>query len=121
MLRKLKSLGIDSTSVAWFHSYLFSRCQKAVIGQAISATRKVTVGVPRGSILGPISLTIYINGLSSVLQNGTVTLFIDDTAQYCFSNLASRLPSYLNHDLERLAQWLHGRKLTLNVTVHIKN
>ena len=32
MLRKLKTIGVTRTALAWFDSYLSSRCYKTVIG-----------------------------------------------------------------------------------------
>ena len=87
-----------------------------MIGQASSTSRKVSVGVPQGSILGPLLFAIYINDLPKVLRNTTVTLFADDTALYCSSQSARDLQTMLNQDLDRLAQWLYKHKLTLNVS-----
>ena len=116
LLGKLKSLGLSSKNLEWFHSYLSSRYQKTVIGQASSTSRKVSVGVPVGSILGPLLFVIYMNDLPKVLRNTTVTLFADDTALYCSSQSARDLQTMLNQDLDRLAQWLYEHKLTLNVS-----
>ena len=78
MLNKLKSIGIDSTSLAWFHSYLSSRSQKPVIGQVTSKSRKVTIGFPQGSILGHcLSSTSMTYQTASKIAN--VTLFLDNT------------------------------------------
>ena len=87
-----------------------------MIGQASSPARKVSVGVPQGSILGPLLFAIYINDLPKVLRNTTVTLFADDTAIYCSSQSARDLQTMLNQDLDRLAQWLYEHKLTLNIS-----
>ena len=103
-LKELKTMGIFSTNLSWFHSYLSSCCQKAVISQATSTTRKVTIGVPQGSILGPLLFTIYINDLRACLQNTTVTLFADNTTLYCSSQSGHELQTMLNEDLERRAQ-----------------
>ena len=116
LLGKLKSLGISSNSLEWFHSYLSSRYQKTVIGQASSTSRKVSVSVPHGSILGPLLFAIYINDLPEVPRNTTVTLFTDDPALYCSSQSAHDLQTMLNQDLDRLAQWLYEHKLTPNVS-----
>ena len=116
LLGKLKSLGLSNNNLEWFHSYLSSRYQKTVIGQAFSTSRKVSIGVPQGSILGPLLFAIYINDLPKVLQNTKVTLFADDTALYCSSQSARDLQTMLNQDLDRLAQWLYEHKLTLNVS-----
>lgn len=102
LLGKLKSLGISSNNLEWFHSYLSSRYQKTVIGQASSTSRKVSIGVPQGSILRPLLFAIYINDLPKVLRNTTVTLFADDTALYCSSQSAHDLQTMLTQDLDRL-------------------
>ena len=115
-LKELKTMGIFSTNLSRFHSYLSSCCQKAVISQATSTTRKVTIGVPQGSILGPLLFTIYINDLRACLQNTTVTLFADNTTLYCSSQSGHELQTMVNADLERRAQWLHKHKLTLNIS-----
>ena len=82
LLGKLKSPGLSKNNLGCFHSYLSSRYQKTMIGQASSTSRKVSIGVPQGSILGPLPFAIYINHLPKVLQNTKVTLFADDTALY---------------------------------------
>lgn len=116
MLQKLKAFGVRSIHLAWFDSYLSSRRQSTVVGQAMSSVRKVSVGVPQGSILGPLLFAVYVSELSNCLKNTNVTLFADDTAFYCSSKSPIELQRLLNEDLYRLAQWLAGHKLTLNIS-----
>ena len=102
--------------------YLYTMCEAAeLVGSCMqyfnnNAGARVSVGVPQGSILGPLLFSIYLNDLSAQLRNTTVTLFADDTALYCSSDSALELESMLNKDLETLGEWLHRNKLTLNVT-----
>ena len=48
------SFGIRATVLQWFHSYLSGRSQFVEIKDTESSVRNLTVGVPRGSVLGPI-------------------------------------------------------------------
>ena len=103
LIHKLKALGVSKVSLAWFQSYLISRFQRTVIGQATFCNRRISVGVPQGSILGPLLFSIYINDLPTCLKHTSVTLFADDTALY----RSTELQQILNEDLASVAEWLN--------------
>ena len=72
-------------------------------------------GVPRGSCLGPLLFLIYINDLPSSLEKAHVSMYTDDTRiRHSYMSLAD-LQHDLNCNLSNLQDWLHGKKLSLNV------
>ena len=89
---------VSGVSLAWFQSYLTSRFQRTVIGQATSCNRRVSVGVPKGSILGPLLFSIYINDLPTCLKHPSVTLFADDTALYCSAKSSTDLQQIMAYN-----------------------
>ena len=92
----------------------YSRTQKTVSGDAISPAANITVGVPQGSILGPLLFLVYINGIQSVLRHSKMTMFADDMAFHCPESSASDLQTKLDTDLTAIVLWLQDNKLTLN-------
>ena len=115
LLSKLSEIGVSPSSIKWFESYLNNRKQKTSCGNEISAALPVTVGVPQGSILGPLLFLVYINNLPNAVENSEVTLYADDTVLYCFSKDPRLLGDKLNEDLLMVAYWLRENKLTLNL------
>ena len=68
----------------WFKSYLINWLQYASINIHKSSLLQVKSGVSQGSILGPSLFIIYVNDLSSVINNINSYLleYADDTKYY---------------------------------------
>jgi len=78
-----------------------------------SATLIITQGVPQGSSLGPMLLALYINDLPSITKL-TPTLFADDTVLSISGSNSTELQSIANAELEKVNEWQHFNKLSLN-------
>ena len=58
LISKLEHLGIRGTPLALIKSYLSNRTQHVVYNGKESSQHGITVGVPQGSILGPLFFLI---------------------------------------------------------------
>ena len=116
LINKLMSLGVAGKSLEWFRSDLTGRVQQTMCANSLSPPAKITMVVPKSSILGPLLFVVYINGIQSELQHSKMTMFADDMAFYCHENSPTNLQSKLNADLAAITFWLHDNELTLNVT-----
>ena len=115
MLMKLYDLGIRDVELTWFTSYLKERKQAIALQGILSDQKCITIGVPQGSILGPLLFSIYVNDLSNNLTCKTV-LYADDTALMYSSDDANDMSENLNNNLSNVGSWLRSNKLSLNVS-----
>ena len=114
LIRKLKHIGLSEAVINWFSSYLSLRTAVTSINNITSSPKPVTVGVPQGSILGPLLFLIYINELPQCLKHCKSILYADDTLIYYTARTETELQDKINEDLNSLYQWLNNNLLTLN-------
>ena len=116
LLSKLELYGITGSALSMIRSYLTDRNQKCQLGDLMSTERRVTCGIPQGSILGPLFFLVYINDLPECLNQATPRLFADDTNLTVAGESIQEIELNMNSDLACINEWLLANKLSLNVT-----
>ena len=114
LLQKLALAGFRGTPLDWFCSYLCNRTQKVKVVNSFSSSKTITLGVPQGSVLGPILFLIYINNLFTQPFNATCTAFADDVAFAYNSSCSSNLLVDIKYDLCLLKSWFHKHHLVVS-------
>ena len=85
LIHKLKnSYGIEGTALAWIVSYLSDRSFSVTVNKSSSSSCSLTIGVPQGSILGPLLFILYTKDLEQLVKSYglSVHLYADDTQIY---------------------------------------
>ena len=116
LLEKLHKYGVKDKSHKILTSYLTGRTQSVKIRNSYSTYKDVTMGVPQGSILGPILFIIYINDLPKLSNNMTCLSYADDTALLFKNTNISDLQLMVDALLVQISDWFNANFLSLNVS-----
>lgn len=96
---------------------LLSRNQVVSVSGDNSRPKVTNIGVPQGSILGPLLFIIYINDLPTSLITSECLLYADDTTIVNTDKCIQSLTEKLSNDLTGLAAtWCSHNKLQINPT-----
>ena len=113
--------GITGVALQWMRSYLSDRTQSVLIGDARSDIEDLNIGVPQGSVLGPLLFLVYLLPLLAIMRRHGICYhgYADDTQIY--HRFSVKKPGDLQDAIRRLeacleeiCSWMVLNKLKLN-------
>ena len=113
LFKKMHKLGIQNNELAWFRSYLKDRKQFVSLNDVNSSMQNISIGVPQGSILGPILFLLYINDLPTASLFKSL-LFADDTTLLASGPDINELFNFANNELQKIVHFFRKNKLALH-------
>ena len=117
LIFKLNSLGFSKSALLWIKSYLQDRELQVTTKSSSSDLLVVNLGVPQGSVLGPLLFCLYINDVKQYLDEDIYhLLYADDLQIY-----VQAPPENINEAIVKLSLaahkisiWAQNVSLTLN-------
>ncbi len=113
LLKKMEKIGIKGMELEWFKSYLVGRKQFVHILGINSNMVEITLGVPQGSILGPLLFLLFINDLpnSTLLK---MLLFADDATLLAEGPDLDELFERVNYEFYKVNCYLRCNLLSIH-------
>ena len=113
LLRKLFHYGFDNSAIEMLKNYFKDRHQSVKYDKKLSPLMDILLGVPQGSVLGPLFFLLMINDLAFIIEL-MCKLFADDTTLGDFDNDLDRLIKRFVEKLKVLLEWCYYNKLDIN-------
>ena len=117
LLSKLRYYGVSGVAFDVMKTYLTGQKQYVIFGETKSNFTNTTMGIPQGSILGPLLFSICINDLITVSEKFNFLMYADDTTLYFnVENFTqNEFENECKFELTKLTNWLQHNKLFLNI------
>ena len=80
LLEKLSENGVRGGMLGVLSSYLSDRKLYVQISKHKSRITDTDIGIPQGSVLGPLLFLLFINDMPQHVESGNIIMFADDTS-----------------------------------------
>lgn len=115
LFSKLSSWGLSSSLLSFMQSYFANREQFVSYNGFNSEPFIATSGVPQGSNLGPLLFLLFIDDITSIIDNSDKLLFADDLKIYK-KITCSEDCLLLQNDINQVQRWCLSNRLHLNAS-----
>ena len=116
LIRKLHFYNFSIDTIKLISNYLSNRTVRANIDGTLSKSEKMNVGIPQGTVLGPVLFIVYINDMCHLPLSSILVLFADDTSAYLSGLNLTEILEKLAKDMEIIKDWLSHNRLVLNLS-----
>ena len=99
LIAKLNAYGFDSPSLKFISAYLNFRKQKTKVGSTFSDYLNILVGVPQGSIAGPLFFNVYTCDMFFQIDSSEFSSYPDNNTPFASAQNHEKLMKSLQSTL----------------------
>lgn len=112
---KLFNLGFRGVFLKWICSFVSNRKISVKVGHSCSIEHEMDLGVPQGSVLGPLLFILFINDLPKHIKTNKIIMFADDTSFIVTAKSLTELTDQCELLINKFKAWCRANALILNV------
>ena len=86
MVAKVGAYGFETDALRYTKSYLTKSKLKVRVNKTFSERKRITTGVPQGSILAALLFNIFLNDLFLFISNSSLSNHADDNTLCAFGD-----------------------------------
>ena len=114
VLAKLHAYGVDIKSLKLLQYYLSNQTQRVKLDSTFNSWLKILVGVPQGSILGPLLFNIFLNDMLWFVEKTNICNFADGNTIYSCAKSVNDVTENLQSDLKIVLKWFKDNQMMNN-------
>ena len=111
LMAKLKAHGWSEKAVLLIGAYLSNRKEQVKVTDTLSSWMEILMGLPQGSLLGPIIFNIFINYIITLMKNlyvittGCCQIGSEERIKYCDWVIQAKLYSSQTYLVPVICHW----------------
>ena len=114
IVAKLHAYGFSIESLKLINSYLTERKQRVKMNDQFSSWLDIVVGVPQGSILGPLLFNIFLCDMFLFCNDIDFASYADDNTPYCIGKTPEEVINQLEKSSKSIFEWFEKNGLKGN-------